>query len=308
MATYQVIKPSCVVIGIDLHTAIGLTPPALVLLTPKKYHLWVSVSTARWIIGDQESSNVLGQGVGLVKRGSDTRYLRPHLCCSWPVPVITPICDLVMWIPLNLLGATKTIWGPYSVKANITGTDDNPAVMLIGESVGVANSTICSDPCDLPLTISMQAPSSVRAGMTWADILGNVITTVIDCAISFALNWGIGKLLEGGQKKLLTTLQAQNISKPVRDRLAKSLQTTADRWRTRAIVYLRGSLNVPPSFPTFRGADFGPGMKFAEDFVTKATGDLIKDGYYFFGDFGGVMTGVDNVVGNIAGPDEKGGG
>ncbi|HWL85822.1 MAG TPA: hypothetical protein VNO21_08475 [Polyangiaceae bacterium] len=190
----QLIKPYCLVIGTEFHDGLGIVPPPIP--TPNKFTMWVSISTTVWLLGDKSSPTVKGHGPGIVKKGSDTKYLRPHICVGAPPPpsTVPPISDLGL-IALHIaFGSAKTIWGPFSVKSKWEppgpGVEDfTPAVIMIFPSLflGQANELVCSSPCKWPSSFSIQPPNTVYAGMSLADIIGCLVLMAVDMLLDVIL-------------------------------------------------------------------------------------------------------------------------
>ncbi|WP_394845070.1 hypothetical protein LZC95_49460 [Pendulispora brunnea] len=250
--------------------------------TPKPKNLWFSMGpTTLTPAGDMESGSVFCQREGMVKLGSDVRYFRMHLSTPWlpgPPAVVTPIFDLGLCIPVIALGGTKTIWGPYSIKANITAKGDNPAVMLIegslfGVNIAPLNSMVCSDPCDLPAFLSMQSANSVRAGMTLGDVIGNVVTTLTDVALSKALNLALGKLLgKNLPSKVLNALEDAGLQKL--HALSARLSNTVTRWLGDKVI------NRVTREYLDNGSTSTPLGALLNDTLVKGMGDMVKDGNF----------------------------
>lgn len=225
----QLVKPLCMVIGLEFHDGLGIIPsvppvPGITKTTP-----WISIGwTVGVFLGDTPSPDVFGHTFGLIKRGSDTKYIRPHICLgSPPLPAaVTPIADLGLVFIHIALGATKEIWGCFSVKANITAKGEPVGVIWIPYSpVAPYNQLVCNDiPCDWPCVIVLQMPNTVFAGMTLGDYVGSLVTMLLEMALSFAKNaffgWNpVSKLIEGLAGKILgkfaTTVSEKALSKAI---------------------------------------------------------------------------------------------
>ncbi|WP_394841041.1 hypothetical protein LZC95_28690 [Pendulispora brunnea] len=245
-----IVSKWCLVFGFDLHEALGP-------LGIHPWQRWISISTARWLGGDSQSSSVFGDGNGFLKRGSDTRYLRPHICLSNAAPPISFFWDSGLIIPNILLGATKTIWGPYSIKANITDKGDNPAVHLpllnVGVDLAIASSTVCSKPFDLPSTVSIQLASSVLLGMTIGDLVGNASNMLLDSILSMFLSLGLGHSMNG-LHRLLTNPKRGPALRSLGEKLAPILSSEM----------AEGKIS----------------QTFLREFIIKGIGDIMKDGHY----------------------------
>src|SRR5882762_2325507 len=105
----QLVKPYCLVIGMERHTGLGLTPPSPVPV-PNNNTFWVSASTAVLTpAGDWSSRTVKGHGSGIVKKGSDVKFLRPHVCLGSPMPppIVPMVTDLGLIAVIIAFGSTK---------------------------------------------------------------------------------------------------------------------------------------------------------------------------------------------------------
>ena len=211
----QIVKPLCIVTGLEQHTGVGLTP--IGVPAPNPATMWASLGpTCITPAGDWYSSDVSGDDCGFVKRGSESAHLRPHVCLSGPpLPsVVPPVTDLGL-IALHIaFGSSKTTFGPFSVKAHITAKDEAPAVMMLVPTLfaGPANHMVCCSPLDVPSPMAVQVPNSVFAGMSMGDVLGCVVLVGVDLAIG----WVKGKVAEhalGGLQKAITRRLAPVIAR-----------------------------------------------------------------------------------------------
>jgi hypothetical protein len=108
-----------------------------------------------------------------------------------PEVTVGPIVDLGFFVLVIMVGATKPVWGPTTVKAG----GKSVAVIAIPYSPFCPfNQLICTDPFDMPFGISMQAPTSVFAGMSLADYLLCTVSIAVDMLLSFLLNLLFGGL------------------------------------------------------------------------------------------------------------------
>ncbi|AUX41545.1 uncharacterized protein SOCE26_029650 [Sorangium cellulosum] len=216
------VRPMCIVIGQELHGALGtLVPPGLPF-APSDVTLWVSGMPTYYGVGDPPVANVIICGERAVQRGADTKYFRLHLVAGGLVPpnvVVGPIYDLGYMAFVFAVGASKPVWGPTTVKVGPQkGSGKSIAVIGIPYvPFNPFNQLICSDPCDWPGGAALQMPSSVFAGMSLADYLLCCVSIMADMLLSFILNvlFGglefIGKyrgeeLIKGLIKKLGPTL------------------------------------------------------------------------------------------------------
>ena len=251
----QLIKPACFVLGLERHKALGLLAgvPA-----PNPNTFWLSLFTIynSGILGDEKSQTVFSSNLSaLIKRGHDSKHMRPHLSVFFvgPPPVPIPV-DLGLITVIIAFGSAKTLWGPYSVKADIDGKS-NPAVNLMVpvSFIGFGNFVVCSEPTALPNVFNVQVPNSVFAGMTPGDILGNVVSALIDIGLAYALDkfmeWGpvgelVGKasaflggklagvlalVLPGQAMKFLTRQFLEVEEKEVRNAVTKEVETEVEK-------------------------------------------------------------------------------
>jgi hypothetical protein len=186
------VRTKCVVLGRELHDALGTLLPASVPFTPSKISLWLSASATYYGFGDKPVAKVMICGEPAVNKGADTTFCRPHVSVIGMVPPnvqVNPIADLGFFVLVILAGGTKTVWGPRSVQAD----SKSVAVIAIPYSPFCPfNQMICSDPCDMPIGVSLQMPSSVFAGMTLGDYALCVVNIAADMLLSFILNMIFG--------------------------------------------------------------------------------------------------------------------
>ena len=207
------VRTKCLVLGRELHGALGtlIAPPAPpVPFKSSTMSLWLSASTTHYGIGDPPVPDVIICGEPAVSKGADSKYLRPHVVVVGVIPPnvqVGPIVDLGFIILVIAVGCTKPIWGPRSVQASAKSV----AVIAIPYSPFCPfNQLICSDPCDMPIGVSLQMPSSVFVGMSLGDYLACMVSIAADMLLSFILNLLFGGLEFLGTfigKKLFTQLE-----------------------------------------------------------------------------------------------------
>ena len=186
------VRTKCVVLGAELHDALGTLVPPGTPFTPSKISLWLSASATYYGFGDKPVEKVMICGEPAVNKGADTTFCRPHVSVVGMFPPnvqVKPITDLGFFVLVILAGGTKPVWGPRSVQAD----SKSVAVISIPYSPFCPfNQMICSDPCDMPIGVSLQMPSSVFVGMTLGDYALCVINIVADMLISLLLNMIFG--------------------------------------------------------------------------------------------------------------------
>lgn len=184
------VRPSCLVIGRELHGALGtnMVPPPPVPFVPSDMSLWVSADNTYYGQGDKPVATVIICGEQAVQKGADTKYLRTHVVIIGILPPtvqVGPIVDLGFFILVIAVGCSKPLWGPPSVKV----AGKSIAVMGIPfVPLNPFNQLVCSDPCDLPVGFGVQLPSNVFAGMSLGDYLLCVVSLAVDMLVSFVLN------------------------------------------------------------------------------------------------------------------------
>ena len=191
------VRTKCVVIGTELHDALGtlvapLAPP--VPCTPSAITIWTSASTTYYGVGEKPVANVMICGEPAVNKGADTTNARPHVVMIGVAPpnvIVGPIVDFGFFILVIWAGGTKPVWGPRSVQAGAKSI----AVFAIPYSPYCPfNQMICCDPCDIPLGVGLQMPSSVLVGMTLGDYALCIVNIVADMLLSLLLNVLFGGL------------------------------------------------------------------------------------------------------------------
>ena len=86
------VRTKCVVIGTELHDALGTLVPPGTPFTPSAITLWTSASTTYYGIGDEPVASVMICGEPAVNKGADTTYARPHMAMLGVAPpnVVVP--------------------------------------------------------------------------------------------------------------------------------------------------------------------------------------------------------------------------
>jgi hypothetical protein len=232
----QIVKPACLVIGMmERHTGLGLTPIGIPAPNPNTF--WMSIFTIynSGILGDEKSSSVYSNNSSsFIKRAHDSKHMRPHIVLfSIPPIVVPPVADLGLMAVVIALGSAKTMWGPFSIKAEIADSQ-NPAVVLVppGSFVGIANFLLCSDPVAIPNLVNVQVPNTVFAGMAPGDIVGCLVAAALDMALSFLLD----KIMEWGPIKGVVGKVSAYLGAKLSGVLGKVLSQKAMKFLTR--VYL----------------------------------------------------------------------
>jgi hypothetical protein len=187
-------KPLCLVIGTEKHICLGLTPMGVPAPNPNE--ICISLGPIDMPLGDSPSPTVSAHTARLIKRGHDSKFLRPHFSTGLPpLPsAVPPPLDLGLIAVVIAFGQAKTVWGPYSITADFGG-GASPAVIFLapGMFLGAANFSMCSEPMPkmnikgvqiLPNVFNVQVPSTVFAGMTIADIIGNIVAAIVDAVLS----------------------------------------------------------------------------------------------------------------------------
>jgi hypothetical protein len=272
------VRTKCVVIGRELHGALGTStvPPPPVPFTPSNMSFWLSASPTHYGCGDLPVPDVIICGEPAVNKGADTKYRRPHLVVIGMLPptvLVGPVVDLGFIILVIAVGCTKPIWGPSSVQA---GAKSIAVIGIPYSPVSPINQLICSDPCDLPIGISVQMPSSVFVGMTLGDYLKCLVSIAVDMLLSFILN-----LIFGGLEFL-----GNFISKRLLQVIEKSLGPKLLK------VFGKGLANVTEKITEFLikkfgkelGTIFGKGVEETAKKIAGAyAGGLSPDGLLGFG-------------------------
>lgn len=189
------VRTLCLVIGRELHGALGVPVPPVSPVAPSKLTLWISAITSYYGVGDPPVANVIVCGEPAIQKGSDSQFARPHVTVLSIVPpnIVFPavVIDLGFFVFVIGFGCSKTIWGPTSVK--VAGK----AIAVMGipfVPINPFNQLVCSDPCDLPVGFGAQMPSNVFAGMGLGDYLRCLVSLAVDMIVSLVLNLIFGGL------------------------------------------------------------------------------------------------------------------
>ena len=190
-------------VGVDLHDSLILVPtPAGPVPTPVPAQPHVVFAFLRWgpfgLLGcAQENPTVRGDWGNLVSRTHDTGAPTvPH----WPIT--PPFYDLLvlLWIAT---AASKSEWGAHKVKL----PKGSAAVALFG----FVNPNLNCNGATAPPWFNgwVIAPSTVKCGMTWGDVIAGLVAGIVDAAIQFALNKAFAQV-DLSKLKLLAQL-AMNV-------------------------------------------------------------------------------------------------
>jgi hypothetical protein len=164
-------------IGFGYHVA--LVPPPI---TPPALFPHISASTlAGVLIKAKYSATELGMGgIPLVARGNDSGLILPHIS-------IPPTNTL---LPVHIaFGGSKVMFGSSKVKINAGGAQD--CGCCVPPCVPISVNLACNNPCNYPSDLVI-APNTVEVGMTPGDIMGGIISTLIDIGISYAVGKAAG--------------------------------------------------------------------------------------------------------------------
>jgi hypothetical protein len=222
------VRTKCVVLGRELHGALGTQTPPGIPFIPSTMSLWLSASTTHYGCGDLPVPDVIICGEPAVNKGADTKYARPHVVVIGMVPptvLVGPIVDLGFIILVIAVGCTKPVWGPRSVQA---GAKSVAVIAIPYSPFCPLNQLICSDPCDMPIGVGLQMPSSVLVGMTLGDYATCIVSIAADMLLSFLLNQ-----LVGGMKSL-----GNFLGKKLFQQLGKSLGPKLFAALTKALAKL----------------------------------------------------------------------
>ena len=254
----QLMKPLCLLVGTEKHVCLGVSPLGPPLPNPNE--ICISVGVIDMPVGDSPSATVSGHNARLIMRGHDSKFLRPHFSTGLPpLPsAVPPVVDLGLIAIVIGLGQAKAVWGPFSIKADF-GEKKNPAVIFLapGFCLGAANFSVCSEPVPkvnikgvqiIPNVFNIQMPSTVFAGMTLADVVGNIVGAVAD-AVAAKLLELVFKYVPGVKwiKKKFEKLVEKVLGfalKPVLRRLtAKLTERAIERSEGRFVKVLGSSLS-----------------------------------------------------------------
>ncbi len=270
------VRTKCVVIGTDMHGALGtlIAPPAPpVPFTPSEKTIWISASTTHYGVGDPPVPDVILCGERAVNKGADTKYLRPHVVVFGLVPpnvIVGPIVDWGFFLLVIAVGCTKPIWGPRSVQA---GAKSIAVIAIPYSPYCPINQLICTDPCDLPIGVGLQMPSSVFVGMTLGDYAMCLVSIAADMLLSFLVN----QLFAG--LKLLGNF----LGKKLLQQLGKSLGPKLFMALSKALAKLTETFSK--GLANKLGKVVAQGIEETLKKITGAyAGDLSPDGLLGFGD------------------------
>jgi hypothetical protein len=257
----QLLRPTCLVLGIEVHDGLGLTP--IGVPAPSKT-MWASIGTSGGIpgIADLPAATVWGGGEQIVRREHDTKLMRPHLSIinflpPPPAVTVTPVVDLGLFVVNTLLGATTPIWAAMTVKAKFDAGEKPVAVIMLlpGLCAGSANQMVCSDPCNLPMSTSVQMPTTVYAGMSGGDIVAGLIAMAVDMLISGVANAISHALFGGGPAGAVPAAvakkAAQQVGRAILKEVAKhGLEEGFEKVLSDGLKKLTEQLQGGPSGPT----------------------------------------------------------
>ncbi len=281
------VRTKCVVLGRELHGALGTQTPPGIPFTPSKMTLWLSASPTHYGMGDPPVPDVIICGEPAVNKGADTKYLRPHVVVVGVVPptvLVGPIIDLGFIILVIAVGGTKPVWGPRSVQA---GAKSIAVIAIPYSPFCPFNQMICSDPCDMPIGVALQMPSSVFVGMTLGDYALCILSIAADMVLSFLLNvlFGgldfvgdfLGKMSKGLMSKLIKLF-----GKAFFKVLSKGVDWATERI-VRLLIKKLGDKFSASAIRRLTEALIKPFTEAAKKYVGGQAGALSPDGPFGFG-------------------------
>ena len=184
-------------VGIDLHDSLIFAPtPAGVAPQPVQPH--VVAGFLRYaifgLVTGKPNMTVLGDWGALLSRGTDIGLPGlPH----WQVS--PPFYDLLT--PLYIAGAgSKSEWGAHSVML-AQGQVAAAVLFFVNFNLNCCGATI--PPTFTGLVI---APSTIKVGMTWGDIIAGYIAGIFDSLLQYGLNQLFGRIFPPGSSKLAKQL------------------------------------------------------------------------------------------------------
>ena len=187
----QLLRPHCLVLGLELHSALGMLGPVPML---SEHSGWLSAGMlGGGIGGDEPASKVKGSGTGVIRKSHASGQPREHFL---PIPGAPPVLFPLILMDLGLYrlhansGEAKAAWSAGTVKAGFGGETHSLAVLQMCPPlcVGGADHVVCSDPISSPITIAAQIPNSVFAGFTNEDLVAGVVTFAVDALIDHVVN------------------------------------------------------------------------------------------------------------------------
>jgi len=176
---------------IGLGTHMALYPPLVVpALTPH-----VAMDTLLGLtINAKYTTTVIGPfGFQFIQQGNDSGFVVPHIAIP-PPSVLVPV--------VIAFGGSKPMFAASTVK--MQGTPVAAGVIPFNF---VSINQACNDPCNYPCDMVI-SPNTVLVGLTLGDMIGGLLSVVMDCGISAIANKIGGFVGEQIMGKIATRLAA----------------------------------------------------------------------------------------------------
>ena len=175
MSAFNILKPNHFMFGIDLHDAVIPPSPTPIPFIP---HIgWGNLEGNVGSPPGTKAARTNAESVPMLQRGTDIGLGIPHF-------------SLNILLPLVILGSgSKSYFGAGTVK--LEGTAVAVAVLHNANiNLNCGGSTIPPTPSGYVI-----APCTVRAGMTFGDLLAGILQMVVEAAVQWGIGFALGKVL-----------------------------------------------------------------------------------------------------------------
>ena len=175
MSAFNVLKPNHFMLGIDFHDALIPPEPKPIPFIPHSVFAPLEGYVGAGSVKKAAKTNA--EYVPMLQRGTDIGQMIPHI-------------GLNALLPFVIAGSgSKSYFGAGTVK--LEGTAVAVAVLHDANiNLNCGGSTSPPTP-----TGYVFAPCTVRAGMTFGDLLAGILQMVVEAAVQWGIGFGLGKAL-----------------------------------------------------------------------------------------------------------------
>lgn len=241
-------------VGLGTHT--GVFPPAIPPV-PTAPH--IAVDTLLGLtLGANYSNSVKGPfGIQLVGKGNDSGMIVPHIAIApHPGNILIPL--------IIAFGSSKPMFCASTVQIGDMAGGNAQSGPVAADPIPynfISINQACNDPCNYPSDIVI-SPNTVCVGLTLGDIIGGLIRTAIDTAVSFIANALGGKIAGALMKSVGGRIAAQLLKEWTAELTEHVGREAAEKMTREAVENILA----------------GPAARFVETFVSKVLEGQIQSG------------------------------
>jgi hypothetical protein len=176
MSAFNVLKPNHFMLGLDFHDALIPPDPKPIPFMP--HSVFAPLEGYFGVGSVKKAAKTSAEYVPMLQRGTDIGQGIPHI-------------GLNALLPFVIAGSgSKSYFGAGTVKLEGTAT----AVAVLHDANINLN---CGGSTGPPTpTGYVFAPCTVRAGMTFGDLLAGILQMVVEAAVQWGIGFALGKVLD----------------------------------------------------------------------------------------------------------------